>query len=190
MTSRLNHTMKSNEASPALKHGAYSATDVLPGESREAFEELHRGLIDEFNPSGAFEEHIVREIARLIWRKENLSTLHIAQLVQRRWAAVMIPHVPLHQPTEEETEQAKKETRNKQTRLRKELDNDYELLEIGNVATFDSLTNELEIKERLDSQIARLLKQLLVVRWLKSISAAPPQRRIPGPPSTPDNTRH
>ena len=29
---------------PAVKHGAYSAIDVLPGESRAAFEKLHPGL--------------------------------------------------------------------------------------------------------------------------------------------------
>ena len=29
---------------PALKHGAYAATAVLPGESRAAFEKLNRGL--------------------------------------------------------------------------------------------------------------------------------------------------
>ena len=56
---------------PAVKHGAYSATDVLPGESRAAFEKLHRGLIAEYAPSGVHEQHIVMNMARLIWRQQN-----------------------------------------------------------------------------------------------------------------------
>ena len=46
---------------PALKHGAYAATAVLPGESQAAFENLHRGLIAEYAPSGVYEQHIVYE---------------------------------------------------------------------------------------------------------------------------------
>ncbi len=61
---------------PALKHGAYSATSVLPGESRAAFEKLHRNLKAEWSPSGALEDDIVMTMARLIWRKlEILSAL-------------------------------------------------------------------------------------------------------------------
>ena len=66
----------------ALKHGAYSATAVLPGESRAAFEKLHRDLIAEHAPSGVHEEHIVMNMARLIWRNDNLGTLCIAERAQ------------------------------------------------------------------------------------------------------------
>jgi hypothetical protein len=45
---------------PALKHAGYSATTLLPGEDRTAFEKLHRALIAEFIPVGALEEDIVR----------------------------------------------------------------------------------------------------------------------------------
>ena len=41
---------------PALKHGAYSAIAVLPGESRAEFEKLRRDLVAEFTPSGALED--------------------------------------------------------------------------------------------------------------------------------------
>ena len=41
---------------PALKHGAYSATGLLPGEDRAAFEKLHRDLQAELRPDGPFEE--------------------------------------------------------------------------------------------------------------------------------------
>ena len=64
---------------PALKHGAYSATAVLPGENPAEFEKLHRQLIAELKPSGVFEDDILATIARLIWRK-HLTTLRIAEL--------------------------------------------------------------------------------------------------------------
>jgi len=59
---------------PALKHGGYSATALLPGEDPAAFKKLHQDLIAEFNPSGALEDDIVATMARLVWRKQHLST--------------------------------------------------------------------------------------------------------------------
>ena len=60
----------------------------------------------------------------------------------------------------------------------------YELAELGEAATFNGLTKELEVEERLDASINRCLKRLLLVRGLKSISAAPSSaspKRLPGP---------
>ena len=65
---------------PALKHAAYSATTLLPGEDRAAFEKLHRALISEFTPLGASEEDIVETMAHYLWRKKNLETFRIAEL--------------------------------------------------------------------------------------------------------------
>ena len=59
---------------PALKHGAYSATAILPGESQAEFEKLHRDIIAGWNPSGVLENDIVMTITRLLWRKQNLET--------------------------------------------------------------------------------------------------------------------
>ena len=56
---------------PAIKHGAYSAIAVLPGESRAEFEKLHRDLMAEFTPSGALEDDIVMNIARLDLAQEK-----------------------------------------------------------------------------------------------------------------------
>jgi hypothetical protein len=67
---------------PALKHGAYSATAVLPGESRADFEKLHRDLIAEYAPSGVHQQHIVMNMAGLIWRRQNLGTLRISEIAQ------------------------------------------------------------------------------------------------------------
>ena len=64
---------------PALKHGAYSATAILPGESQAEFEKLHRDTITEWTPSGVLENDIVMTITRLLWRKQNLDTLRIEE---------------------------------------------------------------------------------------------------------------
>ena len=139
---------------PALKHGAYSATAILPGESQAEFEKLHRDTIAEWTPSGVLENDIVMTITRLLWRKQNLDTLRI----------------------EEEKRQA---------RISEKFGDDYKLVELGEAATFDGLRKELDIIERFDSAITRCLKQLLLVRGVKSISAAPSSassKRISGPP--------
>ena len=69
---------------PALKHGGYIATSLLPGEDRAAFEKLHRDLVAEFNPVGALEKDIIADVARLTWRKQNLAILRIAQFARSR----------------------------------------------------------------------------------------------------------
>jgi hypothetical protein len=37
---------------PALKHGAYSATTILPGEDSTAFKKLHQEVMAELSPNG------------------------------------------------------------------------------------------------------------------------------------------
>jgi hypothetical protein len=46
------------------------------------------------------------------------------------------------------------------------------LIDIGEPATIEGLMKELEIKERLDGLISKCLKQLLMVRGVKSLSSA------------------
>jgi hypothetical protein len=59
----------------ALKHGAFSATAILPGEDPAAFKKTHEDIIAELVPDGALEDEIVWTIARLVWRKKNFATL-------------------------------------------------------------------------------------------------------------------
>ena len=69
-------------------------------------------------------------------------------------------------------------------KAQEELGGLYELTEIGEAATFDGLTKELEIQERLDAAINRCIKQLLMVRGVKSLTVAPPSaspKRLTGP---------
>ena len=78
---------------PALKHGAYSAMGVLPGENRAEFEKLHRELVNDFSPSGALENDIVAIMARLLWRKKNLRTLNAAKFARDRYSAIVNANV-------------------------------------------------------------------------------------------------
>jgi hypothetical protein len=174
---------------PALKHGAYVATAVLPGESRAAFEKLHRGLIAEHAPSGVHEKHIVMNMARFMWRQQNLGTLHISELAQRRWSEFpaigekVVTYKNRLSHLSQKDKQIMEENIRAADRLVEELGDAFELAEIGDAATFDGLTKELEIHERLDAAINRCLKQLLMVRGVKSLAAAPPSaaKRITDP---------
>jgi hypothetical protein len=55
-----------NKNHPALKHGGYAATAILPVENRADFEKLHQSLIAELAPVGALEDDIVATIARMV----------------------------------------------------------------------------------------------------------------------------
>jgi hypothetical protein len=162
-----------NKLHPALKHAGYSATTLLPGEDSAAFETLHRALIAEFTPVGALEEDIVADIARLTWRKQNVATFRIAELAKKRQQTIeyeKVPSVPLllfddgiDPAVKREGYQAAKE------QARQELGDIYKLIDIGD-ATIEGLMKELDIKERLDGLISKCLKQLLMVRCVKSLS--------------------
>ncbi len=178
-----------NKLHPALKHAGYSATTLLPGEDPAAFEKLHRALIHEFAPVGTLEEEIVTDMARLTWRKQNLATFRIAQLAQKRHHEINAEKVPtLDLFADDEDVLALQEARREGYRAAKEqaqqeLGDTYELIDIGEPATIKGLM-DVDIKERLDSLISKCLKQLLMVRGVKSLSAASssvPTPQISGP---------
>jgi hypothetical protein len=129
---------------PAVKHGAYSATAVLPGESPAEFEKLHRGLIAEFAPSGVLEDDIVMTMARLVWRKQNLMTLRIAERAQSRRAAILYEKKRDNEPSylidedgepvnirEEEREEEREVERAAESEAQEELGEIYEFVKIG-----------------------------------------------------------
>jgi hypothetical protein len=166
---------------PALKHGGYAATTILPGESTAEFEKLHRKLIVELTPNGALEDDIVATMARLLWRKQNLATFRIAELVRQRCQQITNELVPqdvevlpllglVKQVDPAEREEAIQAT---EDQARKEFGATYELVEIGETATIDGLMDELAVQDRLDAMLDKCLKRLLFLRGLKSISATP-----------------
>ena len=138
----------------AVKHGAYSATTLLPGENPRAFEKLHRDLIAEFRPTGPLEKDIVETLARLVWRKQNLSTLRIAKLAQNRRSTIQLEKMNsnLRMAFLEDFDPAERENEDQaaEDRARQELRPIYKLAEIGEAATIDGLMKDLAVLERLE----------------------------------------
>ena len=168
---------------PALKHGCYSSLSLLPTEDRAAFEKLHRDIACEFQPAGRSEEIIILNLARLIWRRENLAIYRMASHARGIHSSIYyrlgppsnieMPLLGVEKETRspEELRALRKEADEKALR---ELGSVLDLVEIGDVATPDELEKELVLIERLDGMIARCVKQLLLVRGVKSMSSSTP----------------
>jgi hypothetical protein len=56
----------------AVCHGVLSRYTVLPWEDEEEYQGLLEGLVAEHEPQGPTEEHLVEEVAGVIWRKRRL----------------------------------------------------------------------------------------------------------------------
>jgi len=56
----------------ALRHGVLSAYTVLPWEDKAEYEALLSAFVKEHAPDGPTEEHLVEEIAGVLWRKRRL----------------------------------------------------------------------------------------------------------------------
>ena len=56
----------------AMKHGILSRLAVLPHEDVEEFADLLAALIEEHNPAGMTERHLIEELAAIIWRKRRV----------------------------------------------------------------------------------------------------------------------
>jgi hypothetical protein len=56
----------------ALRHGLLSRFTVLPGEDENQYSDLLNALVTEHKPLGPTEEHLVEELAGIIWRKRRL----------------------------------------------------------------------------------------------------------------------
>ncbi len=64
----------------AFKHGVLSKYTVMQWENREDYEALMNSLINEYAPSGITEEHLVEELAGIIWRKMRLRYAEMSSL--------------------------------------------------------------------------------------------------------------
>lgn len=53
----------------AMRHGLLSRYAVLPWEDRAEYQALLDALVAEHAPQGPTEEHLVEELAGIIWRK-------------------------------------------------------------------------------------------------------------------------
>ncbi len=76
----------------ALKHGIFSRFTVLPWESREEYESLLASLVAEHTPQGPTEEHLVEELAHIMWREGRLRLAEAA--AHRSALGRMLDHGP------------------------------------------------------------------------------------------------
>jgi hypothetical protein len=181
--------VRTKKTHPALKHGVYSAAAILPGENRAEFERLYQDLIAELCPDGPLEDDAVAQLARLVWRKQNLAIYRMAKIARGPYkpnASELSGSFSWRSPDREEVLVAEcaAAVQADEHRARKELGESYELVAIGEMATAARLFDELHLEERLDSLIDRCLKRLLHVRGIKSMrtacaSTAP--QRLPDP---------
>jgi hypothetical protein len=125
----------------ALKHGAFSATAVLPGENLAAFKELHQKVIAYLDPVGPIEDDIAWTVTRLLWRKQNLPTFRLAELALEYAAAIRREKAPtlMEESLEIEIPQRLAALQAAEDQARKELGDRYALVEIGETATVDRL---------------------------------------------------
>ena len=142
---------------PALKHGGYSATGLLPGEDLAAFEKLHQDLRLEYCPDGPLQEDTVRDIARWTWRKQNLGTFRIAEAARERASAIRSEMIPSTTPPFDfpllgvpDPADVKAATEAAEAQARKELGEDYKFVEMGDLATATQMLADLEVEERLN----------------------------------------
>ena len=56
----------------ALRHGVLSRYTVLPWENSDEYRAVMEALVAEHVPQGPTEEHLVEEIAGIVWRKRRL----------------------------------------------------------------------------------------------------------------------
>ena len=80
----------------ALKHGILSRYTVLSHESHADYESLANSLMDEHLPAGATEQHLIEELASVIWRKRRVlqaegATINQGLKVSARNAKSVIP---------------------------------------------------------------------------------------------------
>ena len=66
----------------ALRHGILSKYALLPWEDAEEYATLLAAFVEEHAPQGPTEEHLVEELAGILWRKRRLRLAEAA--AQRR----------------------------------------------------------------------------------------------------------
>ena len=174
---------------PALKHGIYSGLGVLPTESRAKFRSFKKQRFADLNISGPLEEDIGDQIVRVEWRLKNLFTYDLAKRA-REWNSsiyskwVPEPWSPLPLLMAEQETRSPEEIaalrKRAEREIRIKLGSAIELLQVGDIVTYESLEKELAIREKLEVMLTRLYKKLAYVRAIKSMSPA-----VPAAPSLP-----
>src|SRR5687767_9772729 len=69
----------------ALRHGVLSRYTVLPWENADEYNALAAALATEHDPQGPTEEHLVEELAGILWRKCRLRLAEAAAHRRGLW---------------------------------------------------------------------------------------------------------
>jgi hypothetical protein len=64
----------------AMKHGILSPAGVLAHEDGGDFDDLLAALVEEHRPAGMTEQHLVEELAAIIWRKRRVLMAEAAKI--------------------------------------------------------------------------------------------------------------
>jgi len=170
-----------------VKHGGYARTILFPGEDPAAYRKLRDEVFADFAPVGPVEEDIVMEIADLLWRKQNLGIFRFAQKLKHQHSAffghcepapILLPIMGFEAETRSPEEiRMLREAAEKQAR--EELGEvALQLVEMGIEVTIEYYQEQLVVLDRINGNIDRCIKRLLLVRGAKSMSLSPP------PPAT------
>src|SRR5262245_46250487 len=137
-------------------YAGYFRTCLLPGENRAAFQKLHQELIVEISPNGPLEDDCVRTLAYLLWRKQNLETLRVADYARQRFCSIRatklppdaengLQPLPIGPPLDPEmVAEAERAAREE---ARKELRDDFKFVELGEAATLEGLMKDFDSLE-------------------------------------------
>jgi hypothetical protein len=179
----------------AYKHGGFSKTVLFPWEDADEFDDLHRSLQEEWEPSGALEEDAVYTILTCIWRKHrirdkrNLDTL--AALQKQDLKELSEKPLPFFDTKQEKTMYALKHMPRSDGRPRYDgafsqlvgfssslygrLDGQFLELSIGMLGgelSTDRILEDLTLEERLDAMVDRAMRRLAQMKFMKQISAS------------------
>jgi hypothetical protein len=157
---------------PALKYGIYSGLSLLPTESRTKFRKFKKQTFADPGLSGPLEEDIGDVIVRLEWRQNNLFTYDLGKhardlnsSIYSKWVPSQwhLPGPPLFEPEQQtcsaEELAALRKRAEKEIRIR--LGSAIELVQIGDVVTYEYLEKELAIREKLRQTPCRLYHLLI-----------------------------
>lgn len=173
---------RTRQIPPAFKHGIYSKTAVLPEDDAAGFEKLRNALIVEWEPQGAVEKDIVNTLARLCHRKNNLAPylvakMRVSQIEAKNSAFDLCLAVEASFRPEELVPQSMRQqtplvlARSDWKPNDKKPASSAPGITIESLARFEYFETELAFIDRIDGMIQRCLKNLLLVRGVKSVSS-------------------
>jgi hypothetical protein len=167
---------------PAIRHGAYSRKGVLPGESLRDFKKLTDELVEKYQPSGPLEYDVVMTMAQVLWRKQNLGTLKVANKMTWRHNQILydecqrrnidVGYLEAYNSKDEEAAAREEAEQVAEAKTRKRFGEKYGLVDV----TLEDIFESIAVEERLDAILDKCIKRLLMLKGVNSMIVAPPSR--------------